>query len=90
MVFASKVNELNDSKLRKETAKGKYVSKIMSYNFIYELGMYLAKKQNFNLSSLYLFKYAFSELSALKNKATNRQNMIDHPDWDNFSKTGEF
>lgn len=83
-------NELTESQLRKETAKGKYMSKIMSYNFINEVGLYLAKKSNFNLASLYLFKYAFSELSAFKARVKASENVINHPDWAAFTATLEF
>lgn len=44
----------------------------MSYNFIYELGIYLGKKHNMNLASLYLFKYSLSELNNLKIRAQNK------------------
>lgn len=50
----------------------------MSYNFIYEVGIYLAKKNSTNLASLYLFKYAFAEMNTIKQKAANRQNVIGH------------
>jgi hypothetical protein len=75
----SKINRLYESKLRKQTAKGKLVSKIMSYNFIYELGMYLGKKHNMNLATLYLFKYVLSELNNLKLRVQNNENIISHP-----------
>ena len=29
------LNEISESKLRKETAKGRYMSRVMSYNFIF-------------------------------------------------------
>lgn len=83
-------NELTDSHLRKETAKGKFMSRVMSYNFISEVGLYLAKKANFNLASLYLFKYAFSELSAFKGRARAKENVINHSEWANFTSTPEF
>ena len=44
----------------------------MSYNFIYELGMYLGKKHSTNLASLYLFKYSLSELNSLKIRAQSK------------------
>lgn len=47
------------------------MSKVMSYNFINEVGLYLAKKINFNLASLYLFKYALSELNSFKARVRN-------------------
>lgn len=34
--------------------------------------MYLGKKHNSNLASLYLFKYCLSELNAFKLKAQNQ------------------
>ena len=63
------------------------MSKLMSYNFIYDVGVILAKKMSLNLASLYLFKYCLSELSQLKNKISNGQNIIEHPDWNNFIQT---
>lgn len=62
-------NELTESHLRKETAKGKYMSRVMSFNFVNEVGLYLAKKSNINLASLYLFKFAYSELAAFRERA---------------------
>ena len=83
-------NELTESQLRKETVKGRFMNKVMSYNFINEVGLYLAKKSNFNLASLYLFKYAYSELSAFKARAKAQENVINHPDWAAFTATQEF
>jgi hypothetical protein len=66
------------------------MNKIMSYNFINEVGLYLAKKINYNLASLYLFKYAFSELSSFKARVRSEENVINHPEWNIFIKTPEF
>lgn len=85
-----KVNEMTESKLRKDTVKGTYFSYVMSYSFLFDLGLYLAKKKNTNLASLYLFKYCFSEISALKNLLNNRVNVINHGDWGAFVQTPEF
>lgn len=62
----------------------------MSYNFVNEVGLYLAKKSNFNLASLYLFKFAYSELAAFRERAKRQENVINHPDWPNFINTQEF
>ena len=45
------------------------------------------KKSNFNLASLYLFKFAFSELAAFKARAKALENVINHPDWAAFTST---
>lgn len=63
------------------------MSKVMSYNFINEVGLYLAKKSNYNLASLYLFKFAFAELSAFKGRARAKENVIGHSDWSTFTNT---
>lgn len=63
------------------------MSRVMSYNFVNEVGLYLAKKSNFNLASLYLFKFAFSELAAFKARAKALENVINHPDWAAFTST---
>jgi hypothetical protein len=81
---------MTESKLRKDTVKGKYLSYIMSYSFLYDIGIYLAKKKNTNLASLYLFKYCFSEISALKTLLANRVNVINHEDWGAYVQTTEF
>lgn len=52
------------------------MSKVMSYNFIYEVGVILAKKMSVNLASLYLFKYCLSELNLIKSRISNGQNII--------------
>lgn len=54
------------------------------------MGLYLAKKINYNLASLYLFKYALSELNSFKARVRNQENVINHPDWNNYIKTPEF
>lgn len=58
-----------ESQLRKRTAKGQHYSFIMSYNFIYDVAIYLGKKNNSNLATLYLLKYVLSELSIVKKRA---------------------
>lgn len=87
MIQVGKINEMTESGLRKETVKGQYISYIMSYHFLQELGMFLARKQNNNLATLYLFKYCYSELAALKNLVVNRVNVINHGDWGAFVQT---
>ena len=76
-----------ESQLRKRTAKGQHYSHIMSYNFIYDVAVYLGKKKNSNLATLYLLKYVLAELSQLKKMVEQRQNIIDHPDWPAFVQT---
>lgn len=83
-------NELTESHLRKETAKGKFMSRVMSFNFVNEVGLYLAKKSNFNLASLYLFKFAYSELALFRERAKKGENVINHPDWVTFITTQEY
>lgn len=63
------------------------MSKVMSYNFIYEVGVILAKKMSLNLASLYLFKYCLSELYLIKTKLSNGQNIIEHSEWVSFIQT---
>ena len=67
--------------MRKNTAKGQYFSLIMSYNFISELAIYLGKKNSANLATLYLLKYTLSELSMVRKGAEQRQNLVNHPEW---------
>ena len=87
MVQVGKINEMTESVLRKETVKGQYISYIMSFHFIQEVGLFLARKQNNNLATLYLIKYCYSELAALKNLVVNRVNVINHGDWGAFVQT---
>lgn len=47
------------------------MSKIFSYNFIYDVGVILANKMSLNLASLYLFKYCLSELNQFKTRISN-------------------
>lgn len=62
----------------------------MSYNFIYDVALYLGKKKNSNLATLYLLKYCLAELNQVKKNAEQRQNVIGHPDWPSFVQTPEF
>jgi hypothetical protein len=62
----------------------------MSYNFIYDTTLTLAKRNNSNLASLYLFKYCLAELYLLKQKLNTKTNVINHPDWNIFVETPEF
>ena len=59
----------------------------MSFNFIHEVAIYLGKKNNSNLASLYLLKYCLSELTQVKRLAEQRQNIINHPEWPSFIQT---
>ena len=79
-----------ESQLRKTTAKGQHYSFIMSFNFIHEVAIFLGKKNNSNLATLYLLKYCLSELSQVKQLVEQRQNVINHPDWPSFVQTQEF
>jgi hypothetical protein len=63
------------------------MNKVMSYNFIYDVGVILAKKMSLNLASLYLFKYCLSELNMIKTRLSNGQNIVEHPDWNEFIQT---
>jgi len=51
----------------------------MSYNFISEVAIYLGKKNNSNLATLYLLKYCLSEVNRIKGSAEQRNNVINHP-----------
>jgi len=84
------INEMTESQLRKETVKGRYISFIMSHNFIKDIAISLARIQNNNLATLYLLKYCFAEISALKNLLINRVNVINHGEWGAFVQTPEF
>jgi hypothetical protein len=70
--------------------KGRYVSFLMSHNFIKDIALALARIQNNNLATLYLLKYCFAEINALKTLLSNRVNVINHGEWDNFVKTTDF
>jgi len=70
---------MSESQLRRRTAKGQYYSYIMSYNFISEVAIYLGKKNNSNLATLYLLKYCLSEVNRIKGSAEQRNNVINHP-----------
>ena len=85
-----KSSHLFESQMRRNTAKGQYMSLIMSYNFISELAIYLGKKNSANLATLYLLKYVLSELQAVRKSAEQRQNLINHPEWNSFTQTPEF
>lgn len=85
-----KANHLTESQLRKRTAKGQYLSYIMSYNFIYELAMSLGKRNKNNLATLYLLKHCLAELANLKKKVEQRENVIFHDGWGEFVQTPEF
>lgn len=56
--------------MRRRTAKGQYFSYVMSFNFIYEVAMSLAKRNSSNLGTLYLLKYCLSELSQVRQQAS--------------------
>lgn len=82
---------MTESQLRRYTAKGQYFSFLMSYNFLYDLGVHLAKKSPNNLASLYLFKYVFAEINIIKGRVQQRENVINnHPDWNQFTNQPEF
>jgi hypothetical protein len=72
------INEMTESQFRKETVKGRYMSFIMSYNFIKDIALSLARIQSNNLATLYLLKYCYSEMSALKKLVMNKVNVINH------------
>ncbi|MCB0369724.1 MAG: hypothetical protein KDD45_09860 [Bdellovibrionales bacterium] len=83
-------NQLTESQLRKSTAKGQYFSLLMSFNFIQEVAIYLGKKNSSNLATLYLLKYCLAELSRVRKEAEQRQNVINHPEWNEFVQSTEF
>lgn len=85
-----KNNQVLESQLRKRTAKGQHYSYIMSYHFIKDVAIYLGKKNNSNLATLYLLKYCLSELSQVKKLVQEGNNIINHPEWPQFVKTPEF
>ena len=62
----SRANDISESQLRRRTAKGQYVSYVMSFKFISDFAVYLGKKNSSNLATLYLLKYCLSELSRVK------------------------
>ena len=59
----------------------------MSFNFMSEVAIYLGKKNNSNLATLYLLKYVLAEMSQFKKMASERQNVIGHPEWNEFTQT---
>lgn len=72
MLDVEKNAHVFESQLRKRTAKGQHYSYIMSYNFIYDVAIYLGKKNNSNLATLYLLKYVLAELSQVKKMVEQR------------------
>lgn len=46
-----------------------------------EVAIYLGKKNNSNLATLYLLKYVLAEMNQFKKLASERQNVIGHPEW---------
>jgi serine/threonine protein kinase len=64
-----RTSQLSESQLRRRTPKGQYYSYIMSFNFISEVAIYLGKKNNSNLASLYLLKYTLAEANRVKKEA---------------------
>ena len=81
MKQVSKSNELSESHLRKKTAKGQYLSYILSFKFTSDFAIYLGKKNSSNLATLYLLKYCFAEVNRVKREAEQRNNVINHQDW---------
>jgi hypothetical protein len=55
------------------------MSFIMSYNFIKDVALSLGRMQSNNYSTLYLLKYCYSEMTALKKLIVNKVNVINHP-----------
>lgn len=70
--------------------KGQYFSYLMSFNFIYEVAVYLGKKNSSNLATLYMLKYVLSEMNRVKRELELRQNVIGHKEWPEFVKSQEF
>jgi hypothetical protein len=62
----------------------------MSFNFISEVAIYLGKKNNSNLASLYLLKFVLAEVHRVRKEAEQRQNVINHGEWNLFVQTPEF
>ena len=87
ILAVEKSNHAKESQLRKRTAKGQYLSYLMSYNFIYEVAVYLGKKNTSNLATLYLLKYCIAELNRIKREVSQNVNVVSHPDWPNFVQT---
>jgi hypothetical protein len=59
----------------------------MSFKFISDFAIYLGKKNQANLATLYLLKYCVAELNRIKREGEQKQNLINHPDWHNFSQS---
>lgn len=79
-----------ESSLVRSTVKGQIMSMILKFSFLKDLGVIFAKYDQFNLASLYIFKYNLGELARLRHLYNNRENILGHPDWSKFCQSTDY
>lgn len=60
-----KSSEISESS-GKTTPKGRMINFITSFNFIFDVASKLATLNPYNLSTLYLHKFSYAELTSIK------------------------
>ena len=70
-----------EAQLMKNSAKGALINKIMSYNFLFDLAGYFAKRERYNPTALLMIKYNVGELHAMRDELQKGTNIIGHPQW---------
>lgn len=61
-----KTSDIMESSGKNNGPKGRMINYITSYNFIFDYASKLAATNPYNLATLYLHKFNYSELTAVK------------------------
>ncbi len=61
--------------------KGRMINYITSFNFIFDFASKLASTNPYNLTTLYLHKFNYSELTAIKRNLERQENFLGLDGW---------
>lgn len=61
-----KTSDISESSAKTNTPKGRMINYITSFNFIFDVASKLASSSPYNLTTLYLHKFNYSELTSIK------------------------
>jgi hypothetical protein len=72
---------MSDSKLKINGPKGRMMNFLTSFNFIFYVSKKLMQLNPYNLASLYLFKFNYAELAAIKTYLEKKENFLGLDNW---------
>jgi hypothetical protein len=76
-----KTSDICESSGKSSSPKNRMINFITSFNFIFDFASKLAFSNPFNLATLYLHKFNYSELTSIKKRLDKQDNFLGLDGW---------